>query len=120
RYRAWAELRRGQRLVVVGGRSSVLAPLPALGCVGVDDEANFAHKEQRTPRFHARDVALRRAAAARALCVLTGTVPSAEALAAMQAGQCRLLTPDRAARRAPRAPGQGGGPGAGGTTPGRT
>jgi primosomal protein N' (replication factor Y) (superfamily II helicase) len=80
----------------------VLAPLPALGCVVVDDEANFAHKEQRTPRFHARDVALRRAAAARALCVLTGTVPSAEALAAMQAGQCRLLTPDRAAERAAR------------------
>jgi primosomal protein N' (replication factor Y) (superfamily II helicase) len=102
RYRAWAELRRGRRLVVVGGRSSVLAPLPALGCVVVDDEANFAHKEQRTPRFHARDVALRRAAAARALCVLTGTVPSAEALAAMQAGQCRLLTPDRAAERAAR------------------
>jgi primosomal protein N' (replication factor Y) len=102
RYGAWAELRRGRRLVVVGGRSSVLAPLPALGCVVVDDEANFAHKEQRTPRFHAREVALRRAAAGRALCVLTGTVPSAEALAAMQAGQCRLLTPDRAAERAAR------------------
>jgi primosomal protein N' (replication factor Y) (superfamily II helicase) len=102
RYRAWAELRRGRRLVVVGGRSSVLAPLPALGCVVVDDEANFAHKEQRTPRFHAREVALRRAAAARALCVLTGTVPSAEAVAAMQAGQCRLLAPDRAAERAAR------------------
>jgi primosomal protein N' (replication factor Y) (superfamily II helicase) len=102
RYRAWAELRRGRRPVVVGGRSSVLAPLDGLGCVVVDDEANFAHKEQRTPRFHAREVALRRAAAARALCVLTGTVPSAEALAAMQAGQCRLLTPDRAAERAAR------------------
>jgi primosomal protein N' (replication factor Y) len=102
RYRAWAELRQGRRMVVVGGRSSVLAPLPALGCVIVDDEANFAHKEQRAPRFHTREVALRRAAAARALCVLTGTVPSAEALAAMQAGQCRLLTPDRAAERAAR------------------
>ena len=102
RYRAWAELRQGRRLVVVGGRSSVLAPLTALGCVIVDDEANFAHKEQRTPRFHTREVALRRAAAARALCVLTGTVPSAEAVAAMQAGQCRLLAPDRAAERAAR------------------
>jgi len=99
RYRAWAELRRGRRLVVVGGRSAVLAPLPALGCVVIDDEANFAHKEQRTPRFHAREVALRRAARGRALCVLTGTVPSPEALAAMQAGQCRLLRPDRAAER---------------------
>jgi primosomal protein N' (replication factor Y) len=99
RYRAWAELRRGRRLVVVGGRSAVLAPLPALGLVVIDDEANFAHKEQRTPRFHAREVALRRAARGRALCVLTGTVPSPEALAAIQAGQCRLLRPDRAAER---------------------
>jgi primosomal protein N' (replication factor Y) (superfamily II helicase) len=99
RYRAWAELRLGRRQVVVGGRSAVLAPLPALGCVVVDDEANFAHKEQRTPRFHAREVALRRAARGGALCVLTGTVPSPEALAAMQAGQCRLLRPDRAAER---------------------
>jgi primosomal protein N' (replication factor Y) (superfamily II helicase) len=99
RYRAWAELRRGRRLVVVGGRSAVLAPLPALGCVVIDDEANFAHKEQRTPRFHAREVALRRAARGHALCVLTGTVPSPEALAAMQAGQCRLLRPDRAGER---------------------
>jgi primosomal protein N' (replication factor Y) (superfamily II helicase) len=99
RYRAWAELRRGRRLVVVGGRSAVLAPLPDLGCVVVDDEANFAHKEQRTPRFHAREVALRRAARGRALCVLTGTVPSPEALAAIQAGQCRLLRPDRATER---------------------
>jgi primosomal protein N' (replication factor Y) len=102
RYRAWAELRRGRRLVAIGGRSAVLAPVPDLGCIVVDDEANFAHKEQRTPRFHAREVALRRAAVGRALCVLTGTVPSAEALAAMQAGQCRLLTPDRAAERAAR------------------
>ena len=102
RFRAWAELRQGRRMVVVGGRSSVLAPLPALGCVIVDDEANFAHKEQRSPRFHTREVALRRAATARALCVLTGTVPSAEALAAMQAGQCRLLAPDRAIERAAR------------------
>jgi primosomal protein N' (replication factor Y) len=102
RYRAWAELRQGRRRVVVGGRSSVLAPLPALGCVIVDDEANFAHKEQRAPRFHTREVALRRAATARALCVLTGTVPSAEALAAMQAGQCRLVAPDRAVERAAR------------------
>ena len=102
RYRAWAELRQGRRMVVVGGRSSVLAPLPALGCVIVDDEANFAHKEQRAPRFHTREVALRRATTARALCVLTGTVPSAEALAAMQAGQCRLVAPDRAVERAAR------------------
>jgi primosomal protein N' (replication factor Y) len=99
RYRAWAELRAGRRQVAVGGRSAVLAPVRRLGLVVVDDEANRAHKEQRTPRYHARDVALLRAAVDGATCVLSGTVPSAEAVAALRAGRVRLLAPDRAAER---------------------
>jgi primosomal protein N' (replication factor Y) (superfamily II helicase) len=96
RYRAWVELRTGRKRLAVGGRSAVLAPVPRLGCILVDDEANRAHKEQRTPRYHAREVALRRAAIEGATCVLTATVPSAEAVAAVRAGQARLLAPDRA------------------------
>lgn len=99
RYRAWVEVRRGRSLVVVGGRSAVLAPVRRLGCIVVDEEANPAHKEQRTPRYHAREVALGRAARSRSVCVLTGAVPSAEAVAAIRAGRCRLLEPDRAAER---------------------
>jgi len=99
RYRAWVELRTGRKRLAVGGRSAVLAPVPRLGCILVDDEANRAHKEQRTPRYHAREVALRRAAVEGATCVLTGTVPSAEAVAAVRAGRVRLLAPDRAVER---------------------
>jgi len=99
RYRAWAELRSGRRRVAVGGRSAVLAPVRRLGLVVVDDEANRAHKEQRTPRYHARDVAILRASIEGATCVLSGTVPSAEAVAAVRAGRVRLLAPDRAAER---------------------
>jgi primosomal protein N' (replication factor Y) len=99
RYRAWVELRTGRKRLAVGGRSAVLAPVPRLGCILVDDEANRAHKEQRTPRYHAREVALRRAAIEGATCVLTGTVPSAEAVAAVRAGRARLLAPDRAVER---------------------
>lgn len=99
RYRAWAELRLGLRQVAIGGRSAVLAPVRRLGCIVIDDEANAAHKEQRAPRYHAREVALRRADRGRATCVLTGTVPSAEVIAAIQAGQCRLEAPDRAVER---------------------
>jgi primosomal protein N' (replication factor Y) (superfamily II helicase) len=99
RYRAWVELRLGLRQVAIGGRSAVLAPVRRLGCVVVDDEANAAHKEQRAPRYHAREVALRRADRSRATCVLTGTVPSPEVIAAIQAGQCRLEAPDRAVER---------------------
>jgi primosomal protein N' (replication factor Y) len=99
RYRAWVELRMGRRQVAIGGRSAVLAPVRRLGCIVIDDEANPAHKEQRTPRYHAREVALRRADRARAVCVLTGTVPSPEVIAAVQAGQCRLVAADRALER---------------------
>jgi primosomal protein N' (replication factor Y) (superfamily II helicase) len=99
RYRAWTDLRLGRRQVAVGGRSAVLAPVRRLGCVVVDDEANGAHKEQRTPRYHAREVALRRADRARAVCVLTGTVPSPEVVAAVQAGQCRVVAAGRALER---------------------
>jgi len=99
RYRAWVDLRLGRRQVAIGGRSAILAPVRRLGCVVIDDEANPAHKEQRTPRYHAREVALRRADRARAVCVLTGTVPSPEVIAAVQAGQCRLVAADRALER---------------------
>src|SRR6266540_4218925 len=102
RYRAWAELRSGRRRVAVGGRSAVLAPVRRLGLVVVDDEANRAHKEQRTPRYHACDVAILRASVEGATCVLSGTVPSAEAVAAVRAGRVRLLAPDRAAERCAR------------------
>jgi len=99
RYRAWVELRLGRRQVAIGGRSAVLAPVRRLGCIVIDDEANAAHKEQRAPRYHAREVALRRADRSRATCVLTGTVPSPEVVAAIQAGQCQLEAADRAVER---------------------
>ena len=99
RYRAWVELRLGRRQVAIGGRSAILAPVRRLGCIVVDDEANPAHKEQRTPRYHAREVALRRADRSRAACVLTGTVPSPEVIAAAGAGQCRLVAADRGLER---------------------
>jgi primosomal protein N' (replication factor Y) len=99
RYRAWAELRRGHKLVAIGGRSAVFAPVPRLGAIVVDDEANAAHKEQRAPRYHAREVALCRADRARAACVLTGYVPSAELVAAVRAGTCQVEAVDRALER---------------------
>ncbi len=102
RYRSWVELRLGRRQVAIGGRSAVLAPVRRLGCIVVDDEANPAHKEQRAPRYHAREVALRRADRGRAICLLTGTVPSPEVIAAIHAGQCRPLVADRAVERAAR------------------
>jgi primosomal protein N' (replication factor Y) (superfamily II helicase) len=103
RYRFWLELARGSCKVALGARSAVFAPIPQLGLVVVDDEASHLLKEQRTPRYHARDVALHRAAAAGAACLLVGSVPSAEAAAALGIGggrrHWRPLVGDRAAER---------------------
>jgi primosomal protein N' (replication factor Y) len=119
RYRAWLALARGRCRVALGGRSAVFAPVERLGLVVVDDEASHLLKEQRSPRYHARAVALRRALTEHAACLLVGTVPSAEAVAALgtprgQAGgrraraggaarpagtRMRLLAPDRARER---------------------
>jgi primosomal protein N' (replication factor Y) (superfamily II helicase) len=104
RYRHWLELAAGDCRVAIGGRSAVFAPMPELGLIVVDDEASHLLKEQRTPRYHARDVAVHRAVTERAACLLVGTVPSAEAAAALtdRAGggaRWRAVVPDRAAER---------------------
>ncbi|HKF00514.1 MAG TPA: hypothetical protein VKG45_16480 [Actinomycetes bacterium] len=106
RYRAWLALTRGRSRVALGGRSAVFAPVDRLGLLVVDDEASHLLKEQRSPRYHARTVALHRARGEQAACLLVGTVPSAEAAAALAGGgrrpdrpHWRLLVPDRGRER---------------------
>jgi len=95
RYRCWLDLAEGRRRVALGGRSAVFAPVRRLGLVVVDDEASHALKEQRTPRYHAREVAVERARAEGALCLLTATVPSAAVVAAVKEKRWKPLLPDR-------------------------
>ena len=55
----WRRIRDGHADIVVGSRSAVFAPLPRLGLIVVDEEHEWAYKQQdHTPRYHARDVAL--------------------------------------------------------------
>jgi primosomal protein N' (replication factor Y) len=93
RARAWDRARRGG-CVVVGGRSAVLAPVPDLAAGIVLDEGSEALKEERSPLWHARDLALERARRAGARVVLVSPAPSLEALAAG-----RLVRPSRSAER---------------------
>ena len=99
RYRAFLRGRRGHLRVVAGERSAVFAPLPDLGLVVVADEANPAYKERRSPRHHARDVALARARMAGATAVLLGDLASAPAWRHRAAGHLTPLVADRAAER---------------------
>ena len=92
--------RTGHAVVAAGERSGVFAPVRDLGLVVVDDEANPGLKERRSPRHHAREVALARARMAGAVCVLVSDLPSARLWSLMQAGHVAVVRGDRGAERA--------------------
>lgn len=87
----WLAVQQGRSRVVVGARSAVFAPLPNLGVIVLDEEHEPSFKQESTPRYHAREVALRRAQGARALCVLGSATPSLESWNAVQAGRLQRL-----------------------------
>ena len=99
RYRAFLRCRRGDARVAVGERSALFAPLRDLGLVLVDDEANPAYKERRSPRHHVREVALARARMAGAVCVLIGDLPSANLWRLLGDGHVQAVRPDRGTER---------------------
>jgi primosomal protein N' (replication factor Y) len=100
RGRAWRAARSGAADVVVGPRSAVFAPVPRLGLVVVDEEHETSYKQQNAPRYHARDVALVRARAARAVVVLGSATPSLESYRHALDGRYRLLElPERVGGR---------------------
>ncbi len=81
RYRMWLDIAAGRYDVVIGTRPAVFAPLDRLGAIVVSRESHPAHREDRTPYYHVRDVALERARRAGAVCVLSAICPSSEAAA---------------------------------------
>ncbi|HID45820.1 MAG TPA: primosomal protein N', partial [Chromatiaceae bacterium] len=80
REQAWLMAARGQAKVVLGTRSAVLAPLPNLGLVLVDEEHDSSYKQQEGFRYSARDMALVRARRANCPVVLGSATPSLESL----------------------------------------
>src|SRR5579871_1381278 len=74
----WRRIRAGHASVVVGTRSAVFAPVQNLGLVVVDEEHDASYKQQETPRYNGRDVAIVRAQGAGAVVVLGSATPSLE------------------------------------------
>ena len=81
RYRTWLDVISGRYDVVVGTRPTVFAPLDRLGLVLVSRESHPAHREDRSPYYHVRDVALERARLAGAVAVLSSIASSTDAAA---------------------------------------
>ena len=96
RYDAWRQLRKGEKRIAVGARSAIFAPVPRLGAVVVDEEHDGSYKQSEGTRYHARDVAVVRAAEAGAVCVLGSATPSLESWQNAQTGKFDLLSlPER-------------------------
>src|SRR6185436_16136031 len=89
---------RGERRIAVGARSAVFAPLEKLGAIIVDEEHEGTYKQNESPRYHAREVAVVRAREAGAVVVLGSATPSLESWQNASSGKYRLLTlPERVA-----------------------
>jgi primosomal protein N' (replication factor Y) len=82
----WMRIRSGEARIVVGPRSAVFAPLRNLGLIIIDEEHDGSYKSGNTPRYHARQVAMRRAATSGARLVMGSATPSAEAWKLMNEG----------------------------------
>ncbi len=74
----WRRIHRGEAPIVVGTRSAIFAPVPNLGLILVDEEHDQSYKQEETPRYNARDVAVMRAKLANAVVVMASATPSLE------------------------------------------
>jgi primosomal protein N' (replication factor Y) len=87
----WRRIALGQVQVIVGARSAIFAPAHKLGLIVVDEEHETSFKQETTPRYHARDVAVMRARMEGIPIVLGSATPSLESWHNAQRGQYTLL-----------------------------
>jgi primosomal protein N' (replication factor Y) (superfamily II helicase) len=92
KYDEWRKIHRKEVSVVVGARSAIFAPFENIGIVIIDEEHETSYKQEENPRYHARDVAIKRAEYFRCPVVLGSATPSLESFARAQKGVYELLT----------------------------
>jgi primosomal protein N' (replication factor Y) (superfamily II helicase) len=95
RHDQWHRIRAGDVDLVVGTRSAVFAPLAQPGLIIVDEEHDTSYKQDETPRYHGRDVAVMRGQLAGALVVLGSATPSMESYRNATLGRYSLVTLER-------------------------
>src|SRR5260221_2268139 len=96
----WHRIKRGDARMVVGTRSAVFAPVADLALIIVDEEHDSSYKQEETPRYHARDIAVVRAKMANAVVVLGSATPSLESYYNARKNKYALVElPDRVEQR---------------------
>jgi primosomal protein N' (replication factor Y) len=91
RLEQWRRLRDGSTPIAVGARSALFAPLERLGVIAIDEEHDGAYKNEEGFRYHARELAARRALHTRCPLVLGSATPSIETRFAADRGEIRRL-----------------------------
>jgi primosomal protein N' (replication factor Y) len=100
RAQQWHRIKSGDARVVVGTRSAVFAPVADLALIIVDEEHDSSYKQEETPRYHARDIAVVRAKMANAVVVLGSATPSLESYYNAKKNKYALVElPDRVQER---------------------
>ena len=92
KYDEWRKVQRNEVQVVVGARSAIFAPFENLGIIIIDEEHETTYKQEETPRYHARDVAIKRAQYNRCPVVLGSATPTLESFARGKKNVYQLLT----------------------------
>ncbi len=92
RYLEWKKIREEQVSIVVGARSAVFAPFKKLGVLIIDEEHDTSYKQDSVPRYHARETAIERARACRAVVILGSATPSLESRRKTTSAEYTYLT----------------------------
>ncbi|MBE6809933.1 MAG: primosomal protein N' [Ruminococcaceae bacterium] len=88
----WRRIKQGKALIAIGTRSAVFAPFKKLGLIVIDEEQEHTYKSEKSPRFHARDLARFRSAYHKCLVCLASATPSVESYSAAKSGKYKLFT----------------------------
>ncbi len=88
----WGRIKQGKALIAIGTRSAVFAPFKKLGLIVIDEEQEHTYKSEKSPRFHARDLARFRSVYHKCLLCLASATPSVESYSAALSGKYKLFT----------------------------
>ncbi len=103
RHDEWRRMQRGEARIVVGARSAIFAPVSNVGLIVVDEEHEASYKQEKTPRYNAKELAMERARLSRATLVLGSATPAVEsyylATEAPKKPYTLITMPDRISNR---------------------
>jgi primosomal protein N' (replication factor Y) len=91
RWEQWNKIKSGKSKIVIGARSAIFAPLENIGIIIVDEEHETSYKQETTPRYNGRDIAIVRAQMSSAIAILGSATPSLESWQNTGTGKYILL-----------------------------